>query len=214
MPSFGGALPKRNAGGFAGVVFLVIALIAVVMAAIAIMSRGSSSGLPDQNGKAYASVLLKQAADLRGGFDRMLIDNKTASLITFDSAANTGLFDPTGDVVYALQQTPPAGLMVSGTPAFNYHKLVKLPGIGITANDDYAFVVGDISSVACQQINKTLYSDATTLAPGTSTGSLSDWTTGAAIDDSGATTRYVDRPEGCVVTSDAKYVYYKAAFEN
>lgn len=203
--------------GFAGVVFLVIALIAIVMAGIAAMSRNSATGAPEQNAKTNAAVLLKQASDLKVGFDRMLIDGRNAATITFGGNATTDLIGTAAGTTYAVRPVPPVAAVESGvTPAFTYNNSVTLPGVGTVAADA-VFTVGNVTLDVCRQINRILYNSASNANPATSAGTLAAWTTApAAVDDSsqGGETMYNGRPEGCVRASGGEFIYYKAAAEN
>lgn len=204
----------RKQQGFAGVVFLVIALIAIIMTAIAVMSRNNASGTPEQSTKTNAAVLLKQSSDLKTGFDRMMIDGKSASVITFDQGTE-GLFGKSSGTIYAAKPIPPALAVTSGAvPIYTYNNLARLPGVGISTGDDIVFTVANVTLDVCRQINRLLYNDAADATPVDSTGSLVQWTTLAAFDDSGVTA-YSGRPEGCVRSATSgPYIYYKAAFEN
>jgi hypothetical protein len=210
-------ISKRNKG-FVGMVFLAIALIGIVIAAIAAMSRSSSSGTADQANKSNASILIKQASDFKNGIDRMIVGGVAASSITFDSAVNTGLFDPTPGAQFAVKHVPPASIFIFvplGGPVFNLNKAVKLPGIGSSAAD-YVVTAGPIQLAVCQQINKILYNDSVTASPATSTGTPTDWNS-SPVDDGAQTsaTNYNARPEGCVQTSIPGWgMYYKAVVEN
>lgn len=203
-------MAKAKQGGFVGVIFLAIALIAIVMGAIAYMSRSSTSGVNDQGAKTNASVILKQAADFKAGYDRLLVSGTvTPAQVTWDAVAVTGLFEPAAG--YAIQQTAPAAAQ-SITGPYTYSKLVKLNGVGTTA-DDYVLTLGSITLAVCQQLNKIMFNDLPTTTPGPSSATLAQWTTATSTiaDGTGA---HAGRSEGCVSTSDANYVYYKAMNEN
>jgi hypothetical protein len=203
--------------GFVGIVFLAIALIGIVIAAIAAMSRSSSSGAADQSVRTNVAVLLKQASDFKNGFDRMIISGVPASSVTFDTTAGSGLFDPTPGAQYSVNHKAPGALfMPSATVSYYYSTFIQVPDIGSPAAPDAVVTAGPITLLACQSINKILYNDLITGSPATSSGSLSAWTSlPSAIDDStSSAVNYSGRPEGCVATSDGSYVYYKVLMEN
>ena len=215
-------LRQAQQSGFVGVVFLAIALIGIVIAAIAAMSRSSASGTADQAAKTNAAIIIKQASDFKSGVDRMIINGTNPVDISFDQTVGTGLFDPTPGAQFAVKNVPP-GAAFDGTnatpPQYTYSRLVRLPGIGAASANDYVVTASGTNGLTlavCQQINKMLYNDLTTGAPAVSTGTGAAWsTTPVAIDDSGVgSVNYAARPEGCVRTSDSKYVYYKAVVEN
>lgn len=207
---------RTDQRGFAGVVFLVIALIAIVMAAIAAMSRNNSAGSPEQAARTNAAVILKQAADLRTGYDRMLIDGRAA--ITFNAVGDSGLFSNTTGTIYAVLPTPPATattVVAPAVPAFTFNPNVTLPGVGPGAADA-VFTVGNLTGETCRQINRMLYNDLPTATPASSTATLAAWTTTPAAINDGASTavNYMTRSEGCIAASGGEFVYYKTAIEN
>lgn len=209
---------NKKQSGFVGPLFVAILLIAVVMGAMGKMSRNSTSGVSDQGAKTNASVLLKQGSDFKAGFDRLLTTGTvTASQITFDTNTTTGLFNPAPGAQYAVLHTPPAGAVMSGTPAFSYNNKIKLPNIGSSSVADGVVTATNISLAVCQQVNNTLYNDSLTATPASSAGTSEAWNTSTAIDDSTVTVavpNYYGRPEGCIKTTDDKYVYYKALAES
>lgn len=209
---------NKKQSGFVGPLFVAILLIAVVMGAMGKMSRNSTSGVSDQGAKTNASVLLKQGSDFKAGFDRLLTTGTvTASQITFDTNSTTGLFNPAPGAQYAVLHTPPAGAVMSGTPAFSYNNKIKLPNIGSPSVADGVVTAINISLAVCQQINNTLYNDGLGATPASSAGAADGWSTSTAIDDSAVTagvTNYYGRPEGCIKSSDGQYVYYKALAES
>ena len=208
--------------GFAGAVFLVIALVSIVIGAIAMMSRGYTSGVTEQSAKINASVMMKQTSDMKDGFDRMLITTGlTADAVTFDANTTTGLFNPTSGAQYAVKGIPPAS-SVKADPTlpngieYTYNKTVKLPGVGDTSLEDYVVTLHGVNLLTCQAINHALFNDLLTATPASSGGSSTGWsTTPASIDDSANTAiNYNLRSEGCVASSDGDYIYYKAMVEN
>ena len=199
----------QKQGGFVGVVFMVIALIAVAMVAFAYMSRSNTSGVSSQSAKANASTILKQAADFRTGYDRLMISGTaTASTITFDTTTNTGLFDPAQG--YATLVSAPAAALTAQTP-YTYTKLDTLLGVGTVAADN-VLTLGNVTIGVCQQINASLWGDAATATPPAVTATLAQLTSApAAVAD--GTGGKSGRNEGCVGTTDSAYVYYKAMAE-
>lgn len=197
---------NKKQGGFVGIIFVAIALIAMVMAALAYMSRSSTSGVTDQGAKTNAAVILKQGSDFKSGYDRLLVSGTaTPATITFNATGGTGLFDPAQG--YAVLQTAPVAAQVVAQP-YTYSKLVSLTGVG-TGGPTNVLTLGNLTFAVCQQINKTLLND-TNVA--TTTGSLAQWTTAPAAITVG-TVPIPAQSEGCVQSSDTKYVYYKTMVE-
>ena len=213
---------NRRCEGFVGVVFLAIALIGIVIAAIAAMSRSSSSGTSSETLKANVSVLLKQSSDIKSGFDRMVVDGIVADpyAITINNNATTGLFSTANGRAYSVSHIPPRVLgpsVLINAAGFNYNATLRLPGIGAANVSDYVITTQIKDLAACQMINKILYGDQLSATPAVSSDSKSMWATryGTFNDSSNVSVNYASRPEGCVKTSDgvAEYVYYKAMIE-
>lgn len=206
--------------GFVGIVFLAIALIGIVIAAIAFMSRSSAGNVASESDKTNASIIIKQAADFKTGVDRMVATGIAPSSITFDQTVGTGIFDPTPGAQYAINTSPPTSAFVpsSSTPGYTYNVWIKLPGIGDPTREDFIVTAGGergLTLSVCKQINKLLYNDPISQMPARSTANIGDWTDGASVDDNGsAAANYQGRPEGCIDAGDGNYVYYKALVEN
>lgn len=201
--------------GFAGIVYLVIGLIAVVMSGMAYMSRSPSASTEDDVAKAHAPILLKQSSDFKSAFDQVTVTAVDPANVTFDATPGTGMFDPSAGAKFGVRHVPPPKLAASGIPDYVYHKQVQLPGIA-SPLPDYLVAVGNLTLPACRVINRILYNDGVVATPATSSGTLADWTTSpAVIDDSASVAaNYAGRHEGCIQTSDGVYVYYKSLKEN
>lgn len=208
---------RKQAGFMNALIMFGIALIVAMMAAWAIANRSSNTNSNTEQVKMSASVILKEASDLRDGFARALSDGINPSVITFDQTANTGLFQPTKG--YASQQTTPIRAMdTAGTAAnfvWNYNNAVKIKGIGADASADFVVTLGDLSLEVCERINNMLYNIPMGTAPLAGVGTLANYTTlPAAIDLSASLAGRDGKTDLCVATSDSKYVYYKVMVEN
>ena len=206
----------RNEDGFAvSLIILVVALFAVVIAAMTIAGRSTSTTGSEQAGKVHASVIVQQGNNLKGGFD-VMINGKSIAInqITFDNAANTGLFHPTDGTVP--EQIPPSEALVTATNKWVFKRdnngdaVVKLKGIGLDANADYVIALVDLKSAVCEQINKMLYG--TSNVPSVTIASTA-WNTPETAVDLSADDNVDRRPYQCVKTSDDKYVYYQVIVE-
>jgi hypothetical protein len=217
--SLGRSISKQS--GFAGAIFLAIALISIVIAALAYMSRGYTTGVTEQSATINGDVIIKQGVDLKDGYDLMQVRTGIAPIdITFDATSTpavvggiaTGLFNPTAGAQYTVRPLPPASATTS--TAYTYNRNIQLPGIGSGAAS-YVATLGNINELTCRAINHNLYNDAPNLAPAVSSGAMTDWTGTTAVNDSAMTTtlNYNLRPEGCV-RAGAGFVYYKVLAEN
>lgn len=207
--------------GFVGVVFLAIALIGIVVAAIASMSRESASGTSRESAKMQVSVLLKQASDIKNGFDRMVIDGRVARPhdITIDTNATTGLFSTAQGPAYSVAHIPPRQLgpdVLINAAGFNYNIGVKLPGIGGMVGTDYMITTQIKELSTCQIINKLLYGDSITALPAVSGSNKAMWAAKwGTFADADTSINYYNRAEGCVrVSGPEEYAYYKVLFED
>lgn len=199
---------KNKQQGFVGIIILIIVLAGVVMMAFSYMNQGTNTNSTEQTAKSNASVIIKQAVDYKIGFDRLMSNGIDHTTVTFDTTAGTGLFDPA--LGYARLQVAPPVSMTTAKP-YTYNSLVTLANVGTTAPES-TLTLGPLTQATCEQINKTLYNDKT--LP-TTTASLVQWTSSpAAIADGTGGGTFVGRAEGCVKTSDAAFVYYKALSEN
>lgn len=208
----------RDQAGFVGVVFVAIAVIGLIVASIASMARGSSSGVSNQTTKTVVSTTMKQAADLKSAMEQITVAGGVApGSVTFDNVANTGIFNPVAK--YAVVPSPPPSIFASPTADknFKFRRDVKLPTTPATAPSSIVAVLGDISLDACRSINSSLYGDALTATPAVSVHPGSAWygATDTALDDTtSVASNYLRRPEGCIRSNDSKYVYYKVLAEN
>lgn len=140
----------------------------------------------------------------------------------FSSITNQGLFDPAAR--YASPQVMPASAFASSTdPAiaapqtyeaghWYLNKATAANAIGTTALDPMV-VLPDLRSDVCARIDNMLYGSSTVPV---STGASTDWANATTPADGGisALADVAGWAEGCVQTSDAKYVYFKVVQEN
>lgn len=209
---------KNSQGGFIGVMIAVaIALGMAMMAWYANANKNSTGHTNDEQDKMNAALIVKEATDFRDGFALAMNDGISPSIITFDKAANTGLFQPTKG--YASTQTTPIRAMdVTGTAAnfvWNYNPSVNIKDIGADASPDQVVTLGEISLSVCQRINELLFHTDPAAVPLAGVGSLADYTTAPApIDLTSSVLGRDGKSDLCVKTSDGKYVYYKVMVEN
>ncbi len=218
-------LRKQKQAGFIQAALLFgIALMTAILGGFALANRTPTSQTDSEQAKVNASVILKQASDLRDGVARYASDNGASSIsatLDFSTTSNVGLFDPTAG--YASPQIMPTSVFATGatttilapsaTAAGHWHLNKTTVGNGLaTVAADPMVVLPDIRLDVCQRINNILYGEAVTATPAAGTGALTTWTgnTNAGISAVGA---IANRPEGCVATSDTKYVYFKTVQE-
>lgn len=207
----------KQKGFLNALIMFGIALAVAAMAAWAIANRSINSNSNTEQQKMIAAVILKEAADLRDGFARARSDGVGQSDITFDQTANTGLFQPAKG--YVSQQTTPAKAMSPSGNAtnfvWNYNNNVKIKGIGADASAEFVVTLGDVAADICQRINNMLYNTPMGTAPPAGLGTLADFTTTpAAIDMTPSLPGRDEKTDLCVMTTDAKFVYYKVVVEN
>lgn len=206
----------RKQDGFIAVIFAAVFLLAVVSGATALMSRGTGNATSDRTSATLADVLVKQTDDYRLGLERFLSEGRYRPAdMTFDEVPGTGLFNTVPGRQYVSKHRPPSDALASGPGEYRYNKQVKLPGVANANLDDFVVVLGDVKLGVCRKVNQLLHKDTDASSIAVSSQTLLQWTSGGPIDDSGITApTYAGRPEGCVMTSDGKYLYFKALVEN
>jgi hypothetical protein len=204
-----------------------IALMTAVLGGFALANRSPTSQTDVEQAKVNASVILKQASDLRDGVARYSSDfgsSSVTSTMTFESTGNQGLFNPTAR--YASPQIMPTSVFETGVDTQNGTTAddIKAPdtlvaghwflnrgtagnGLASTANDPMVILPGLLPEV-CRRVNTLLYG-ANTIP--VATGALTAWLTDG---NGGIPAGAEGWPEGCVQTSDSRYVYFKTIQEN
>lgn len=217
---------SREQGFIQAALLFGIALITAVLGGFALANRSPTSQTDAEQAKVNASVILKQASDLRDGVARYAGDfGSTAVVNTLDlsATANTGLFDP--QFRYASPQIMPRATFRDPNSTFATIKSPSAAAAGhwyinkatagnilaTTAADPMVILPG-IRQDVCGRVNTLLYGSSAIPA---STAAIADWIAGT--DGGIATNGDVEGwPEGCVATSDGtpEYVYFKAVQEN
>ncbi len=203
-----------------------IALITAVLGGFALANRSPTSQTDAEQAKVNASVILKQASDLRDGVARYASDFGSSAVVnTLDlsSTANTGLFDP--QFRYASPQIMPKAVFRDPNSSYATIKSPSAEAAGhwyinkatagnilaTTAADPMVILPG-IRQEVCGRVNTLLYGSS---AIPTSTAAVADWIAGTdgGISSNGDVEGW---PEGCVATNDStpEYVYFKAVQEN
>lgn len=202
-----------------------IALITAVLGGFALANRSPTSQTDAEQAKVNASVILKQASDLRDGVARYASDfGSSAVLENLDLSAdpNVGLFDP--QFRYASPQIMPRAAFRDPTSPFAaikpptaasaghwfINKVVVGNALATVAPDPMVFLPG-IREDVCARVNNLLYGASTIPASG---ADIDTWE--QALADVGIPADAAGWPEGCVSTTDtpAEYVYFKAVQEN
>ncbi len=213
----------KQAGFIQAALLFGIALMTAVLGGFALANRSPSSQTDVEQAKVNASVILKQASDLRDGVARYASDfgaSAVTSTMNFSTTTDVGLFDPVGR--YASPQIMPTSAFATGedtsikAPAATVagHWYINKLTVGnalSTGAADPMVVLPGLRLDVCQKINRLLYGSE---AIATSTGSLADWATTPANAGISAVAALAGKPEACIETSNAKYVYYKAVQEN
>ncbi len=170
--------PINRQSGFAiGTILLAVVLIAAIVSAIAIASRGTQSQGGREQARVNATTLVQQGINLKQGFDRMIattlndaVNRNTISLTVDANGINAGtavcntnnaagransvcLYDnPNGG---AAEQNPPANAFAAGGPTDARYKLrhnVTLFNLGTGAGHSVIYA-GNVSLPVCRQIN-------------------------------------------------------------
>jgi hypothetical protein len=211
---------RANARGVAiATILLAVVLLVALSVAIAISTRAMNADGNKEQMKQVAMVILNQAQIYSDGFHEMEANGIPIDTITFDNAANTGLWNPV--VGGALHQVP-LPRIGTVTPGFYWEyygpsKAVQFPGIGTPAGAEYYLWTDYQKEEVCHQLNQILFNDPT--IP-TSTHTWQQWEAGLFDDTDDPATN--GRPEGCFASSNNDspwtpgvpvYFYYKTILE-
>lgn len=212
---------EKQAGFIQAALLFGIALMTAILGGFALANRSPTAQTDTEQAKVNASVILKQASDLRDGVARYSSDFGSSSVIntmTFESTGTAGLFNPSAR--YASPQIMPTAAFAAGentaiaapttaTTAGHWHLNKATPGNDLaSAAPDPMVLLAGLRPEVCSRVNILLYGAAT--LP-TVSANMATWIGGASA---GTFTGAVGWPEGCVQTSDNKYVYFKAIQEN
>ncbi len=205
------SLPTQQRGVAIGLVLVIIALLAALGALMMSSSRGSFTNSNQEMNRINATSVMEQGMNLKLGFERMF-PYVNADDVTFDTDATNGVFNPSKGG--AMVQIPsPKAVVTPGTDVWVYKKTVKIKGIGLDANPDYLVALPNVTLETCRHINNQVHNTALSATPPTGAGTLADWKDGVdgsdtAVDMSAVAA--VDTwSEGCMATSDTKYVHFQ-----
>lgn len=217
---------QKQAGFIQAALLFGIALMTAVLGGFALANRSPTSQTDIEQAKVNASVILKQASDLRDGVARYSSDFGSSAVLTMDfsNTAEQGLFDPSAR--YASPQIMPTSAFATGadttikppTASSAGHWYINKATAGkllATAKEDPMVILPDLREDVCGRVNTLLYGS--TIIPSAS-NALADWLAGtnggiSAI-SSDAPADASGWPEGCIETSDNKFVYFKTVQEN
>ncbi|TAH32309.1 MAG: hypothetical protein EYC62_09255 [Alphaproteobacteria bacterium] len=165
---------NRQSGFAIGTILLAVILIAAIVSAIAIASRGSSTQSGREQARVQASTLLQQGANLRSGFERMVANGTDKTSITANAAndqlnncdnnnfpANTTCLYHTTEGGTTVQQVSTQAFHTANANNFSrYHLLrsVNVTGVGTftggaSTGASAVMVIGDLKLDVCRQIN-------------------------------------------------------------
>ncbi|HEX4918279.1 MAG TPA: hypothetical protein VFV43_10310 [Limnobacter sp.] len=211
-----------QAGFIQAALLFGIALMTAVLGGFALANRSPTSQTDVEQAKVNSSVILKQASDLRDGVARFSSDFGSSSVqsrLDFSNTASQGLFDPSAR--YASPQIMPTSAFAVGedstikapAAAVAGHWYLNKATIGhtlSTASADPMVLLPGLRQDVCGRVNTLLYGSNTIPV---ATAAMAAWIGGGdgGISASAGATGW---PEGCVQTSDSKYVYFKVVQEN
>lgn len=220
--------PRGQEGFIQAALLFGIALITAVLGGYALANRTPTSQTDQEQAKVNASVILKQAADLRDGVQRYSSDNGSSAVqntMDFSTGAN-GLFNVTNR--YASPQVMPSTVFDGNAPApiksikapaakvaghWYFVKTHSANGIGSSTSDPMV-ALPDIRQDVCERVNRLLYG-----APDvpTVTGAIATVTDDTVLDLSASAGTAIPSgwAEGCYqLETGSEYVYFKVLQEN
>ena len=221
------AMPS-NQGGFSILTGFILAIVMFGSLGFFLSGRGISTTFgATYSNMSKVSGIMASAGSIATGFDAVMLNGQPASAVTFNTVANTGIFNPTAGG--AAQQALDPSMFVlrnAGTMAVTdgywiYRGgQIKLNGVGTNAAE-YTMIISGLKESICTQINHTLYGTDLTTAPTPLTGFtdtllLGNATAPTITSPIGVTTIAPDlssilpagRMNGCYQTvTDLNYVY-------
>lgn len=232
---------RAKQGGMAilSIIFVAVALIAV-LAAYLTFSKPSpttaanpgvvASSITDQ-GSLIGTMLLARQAGINSVYSSQPAATiAAASTIIAGAGSNAGswIYDQTNSGMtkqsimtsaMANQSTNPSQWVVKTTADSTTAAgvpVVSIKGVGTDAAPDNVIAAYDLSLSVCQAINAAVNQAAITATPPASGIALADWQTPSTVIDLVSTpvAGITGVLQGCVGTSDAKYVYYSVTKPN
>ncbi len=163
-------MPRRaTQRGFSLLTGFILAIIMFGTLAFFLAGQGINAGFgATYSNTSKVSGMLVSAGYVNTGFDAVTLSGQTAAQVTFDSAANTGIFNPTsgGAAAQVLDPTLFTDVSTQATalaPATGTHGYwiyrkndIKLNQVGTAALSEYTMLASGLKVGVCQQINATL----------------------------------------------------------
>jgi len=221
-----GVQQSTQSGFIQAALLFGIALMTAVLGGFALANRSPTSQTDVEQAKVNASVILKQASDLRDGVARFSSDFGSSAVLSMDfsTTTGTGLFDP--EARYASPQIMPTSAFNAGPAtviqqldvdtlaAGHWYINRSTAGVGIGGGDDDPMIVlPGLREDVCGRVNTLLYGNSAIPA---GTGAIATWTSNGdgALASATPANIVAGWPEGCVETSDNSFVYFKTVQEN
>ena len=184
---------RKRSTGFVGVVFLAIALIGIVVAAIASMSRESTSGTSREKMKMDVAVILKQGSDFKLAIDKFVADGGDPYSETSE-INGVIVFDDYPDMNKEFALRPPLSAASTESPSYRLMHFYDGEVGGDEPFYQFAVLVLPLASKEyCQIVN--------------------NMTLGKKINDEPGNLEYSDTvDEGCSIMPGTGYAYIKPVF--
>jgi hypothetical protein len=222
------ALP-RGQQGFSLLTAFILTIIMFGSLAYFLAGQGINAGFgATYSNTAKSSGLLASAGYVSTGFDAVILGGQSATAVTFDSTASTGIFNPTAGGAAPQPLDPslfdPTLLALNtihGYWAYRVITTTRAPAVALnnvgTVSAEYVIMASGLKQSVCEQINTALHGSATIPDSGVSNAILlgaatpptattpTGFTTGAAIDLS-AILGTVGWLSGCYLAG-TNYVY-------
>jgi hypothetical protein len=160
-------LPSRQKG-FSLLTGFILSIIMFGTLAFFLAGQGINAGFGTvYSNTSKVSGLLISAGYINTGFDAVTLGGQLPAAVTFDTAANTGVFNPT--VGGAAQQSLDPTLFARSGAIDGYWVYrgdgVTMKGIGVAGTADYTMMVSGLKQSICQQINYALHGTSLVTAP-------------------------------------------------
>lgn len=154
--------------GFSILSGFILAIIMFGSLAFFLAGSGINSGFGSlYSNTSKASGLLASAGYINTGFDAVTLGGATADQVTFDTADNTGIFNPTTGGATPQPLDPELFVRTSAIDGYWVYRGngVTMKGVGVANTPDYTILVSGLKKSICQQINSALHGTSLTTNP-------------------------------------------------
>jgi hypothetical protein len=166
MPTYSPMLAKQK--GFSLLTGFILSIIMFGTLAFFLAGQGINSGFgTNYSNTSKVSALVTSGGYINTGFDAVTMGGTTPATVTFDTTANTGVFNPTSGGATEQSLDPTLFARTSAIDGYWVYRGndVTMKLVGVAATPDYTMMLSGLKLSVCQQINNTLHGTSLLTAP-------------------------------------------------